>query len=162
MSSRKLALTLASISALYFCAGISVFAEEVHPAGYHVYDVQEEEASDTWYGIARGTYLRAGIAKVKQGSSSGYAVSSGSTLAHFDCDHIYVRVYLDQSDNGTDGWGTLDYWTGTADNNSVATVESGQYKTTKAKYYRTTGAHSVFQGDDVETTMTCTDAIYLK
>ena len=159
---RKIAVLFAGISILTMSIGVSASAEEMEPAGYHVYDVQEEEATDTWYGIARGDHLRAGIGKVKQGSSSGYVVSSGSTLAHRACDHVYVRIYLDESDNGSTGWGTLNYWTGDSYNKSVATVESGQYKATKAKYYRTTGAHSVFQDDVVESTMTCTDAIYLK
>ena len=159
---RQLAILLAGIGIL--TAGIStpVSAEEYEPAGYHVYDVQEEEATDTWYGVARGDYLQAGIAKVKKGSSSGYAMASGSTLAHRACDHLYVRVYLDESENGTDGWWTLNYWKANAYNNSVVTVSSGDYKITKGDYYRTTGAHSVFQDDIVESTMTCTDAVPLK
>ncbi len=60
--------------------------------------------------FARGDYLQAGIAKVKKGTQSGYARASGSTLAHFACDRLYVRIYLDESANGTDGWGTLNYW----------------------------------------------------
>lgn len=159
---RKIAVLFAGISILTMSIGVSVSAEEIEPAGYHVYDVQEEAATDTWYGIARGDYLQAGIGKVKQGTSSGYVVASGSTLAHRACDELYVRVYLDESDNGTDNWGTLDYWTGTDYNTSVVSVVSGQYKATKAKYYRVKGVHSVFQDDVVETTGTCTNAIYLK
>lgn len=112
MIKRQLAILLAGISILTVGISTPVFAEEYEPAGYHVYDVQEEEATDTWYGIARGDYLQAGIAKVKKGSKSGYAKASGSTLAHYDCDRLYVRVYLDESENGTDGWWTLNYWTG--------------------------------------------------
>ena len=159
MIKRQLALLLAGIGILTVGISTPVSAEEYEPAGYHVYDVQEEEATDTWYGVARGDYLRAGIAKVKKGSKSGYAVASGTTLAHYDCEELYVRIYLDESKNGTDGWWTLNYWTGTAYNNSVATVSSGDYKVTKGDYYSVKGAHSVFQGDITETTTTCTDAI---
>ena len=159
MVKRQLAMLLAGIGILTVGISTPVFAEEYEPAGYHVYDVQEEEATDTWYGIARGDYLQAGISKVKKGSKSGYAVASGTTLAHYDCEELYVRIYLDESENGTDGWWTLNYWTGNAFNNSVATVSSGNYKIPKGDYYRVKGAHSVFQGDITETTTTCTDAI---
>ena len=80
-------------------------------------------------------------------------------MAHYDCDRLYVRVYLDESENGTDGWWTLNYWTANAYDNSVVTVSSGDYKITKGDYYSVTGVHSVFQDDIVETTGTCTDAI---
>lgn len=161
MAKRKLAMFLAGITILTVGVSTPVFAEEIEPAGYHVYDVQEEEATDTWYGIARGDYLQAGIAKVKKGSKSGYAMASGTTLAHRDCDRLYVRIYLDESENGTDGWWTLNYWTANAYNDSVATVGSGDYKIVKGDYYRVKGAHSVFQDDIIESTMTCTDAIPL-
>lgn len=161
MVKRKLTMLLAGISVLTIGMNTPVFAEEIEPAGYHVYDVQEEEATDTWYGIARGDYLQAGIAKVKKGTQSGYARASGTTLAHFSCDRLYVRIYLDESANGTDGWGTLNYWTANAYNESMVTVSSGDYKITKGDYYRATGAHSVFQDEVIESTMTCTDAIPL-
>ena len=159
MKIRKIAIILAGVSILTVGMSVPVSAEEIEPAGYHVYDVQEDEATDTWYGIVRGDYLQAGIAKVKKGNASGYAYGSGATLAHRDCDHLYVRIYLDESKSGTDSWGTLNYWTGDAYNESMVTVVSGQYKVTKGDYYRVRGVHSVFQDDVVETTGTCTDAI---
>lgn len=159
MVKRQLAMILAGIGILTVGISTPVSAEEYEPAGYHVYDVQEEEATDTWYGVARGDYLQAGIAKVKKGSKSGYAVASGSTLAHYDCEELYVRVYLDESKNGTDGWWTLNYWTGNAYNDSVVMVNSGNYKITKGDYYSARGVHSVFQGDITETTSTCTNAV---
>ena len=85
---------------------LNVSAEEIEPAGYHVYEVQEEEVTDTWYGIARGDYLQGAIAKLTKGSAAKYAVCSGTTLAHRPCDRVYTRIYLDQSSNGTSGWWT--------------------------------------------------------
>lgn len=144
---------------LSFSTSLMTFAEEKTPAGYHVYDVQEDEVTDTWYGIARGSYLQAGISKLKQ-VKTGYAICSGTTLAHMDCDKLYVRIYLDESDNGTSDWGTIDYWTGRAYNNSYVMVNSGDYRITRDKYYSVKGVHSVFEGDVVETTTTCTDALF--
>lgn len=139
-------------------SSLTVCAEEVTPAGYHVYDVQESEASDTWYGISRGSYLQAGLTKVAEGSKS-HVLCDGYTMAHFDCDRVFLRIYLDQSDNGEDKWHTLDYWTDIAENASVATTESGPYKVALDKYYRVKGVHSVTQDGYTETTTTCTDAL---
>lgn len=153
----KCALALTGI--LLFGSSIAVCAEEVEPAGYHVYDVQDEEVSDTWYGIARGDYLRAGVSKLTHGNV-GYAVCSGTTFAHRSSDRVYVRIYLDKSDTGTGGWGTLNYWTKITNNNSSATVEGGPYKITRDKFYSVKGVHSVTQGGKTETTSTCTNALY--
>lgn len=149
----------ALVGLMLACSSLTVCAEEEEPAGYHVYETQEDEASDTWYGVARGAYLQAAVAKLLHGKT-GYAICSGTTFAHRDCEEIYVRIYLDQSDSGTSGWGTIDYWTGRAYNDSVATIGSGSYKITRDKYYRVKGVHSVFEGDKVETTTTCTNALF--
>ena len=141
-------------------SSLTVCAEEEEMAGYHVYETQEDETSDTWYGIARGAYLQAAVAKLTHGEKDGYAVCTGTTFAHTNCEELYVRIYLDQSDDGTSGWGTIDYWTGRSYNAGFARVNSGSYEITRDKYYRVEGAHSVFEGDKVETTTTCTDALY--
>lgn len=153
---RVCALTLSGI--LLLGGSLTVSAEEVTPAGYHVYEVQAEEASDTWYGIGRGAYLRAGVSKITHGDT-GYALGSGTTFAHRPCDRVYVRIYLDESPDGINDWGTLDYWTGISYDNSTATTQSGPYKITSGNYYRIKGIHSVTQDDYTETTTTCTNAL---
>lgn len=155
----KTGRALALAAMLVSCSSLTAFAEEEQPAGYHVYEVQEDEVSDTWYGTARGSYIQAGVSKLLQGKT-GYAICSGTTFAHRDSDELYVRIYLDQSDNGKDGWWTVDYWTGRAYNTSFATVDSGEYRITRDKYYSVKGAHTVFQDDVFETTTTCTDALF--
>ena len=65
MSWRKVgAVVIMGMTLLGSC--LSVSAEEVEPAGYHVYDIQEDQVSDSWYGIARGTYLQAAVTKIKK------------------------------------------------------------------------------------------------
>lgn len=154
---RRGALVMSGL--LLSCSALTVCAEEVTPAGYHVYDVQETEVSDTWYGVSRGMYLMTGISKLIE-DAPGYALCDGYTLAKMDCDRVYVRIYLDQSDDGEKLWHTLDYWTGIVENGSFATTESGSYQVTRDKYYRATGAHSVTQDGFTESTMTCTNALY--
>lgn len=149
----------ALVGLMLFGASLTVCAEEEEPAGYHVYETKQDEVSDTWYGIARGDYFQAAVSKLTHGKT-GYAVCSGTTFAHRNCEEIYVRIYLDQSDNGKNGWGTINYWTGRAYNDSVATTDSGSYKITRDKFYSVKGVHSVFEGDIVETTTTCTNALY--
>ncbi len=141
-------------------SSFSVRAEEITPAGYHVYDVQENEVTDIWYGIARGNFLNSGIAKLLKDTEPGYAICSGTTTAHVDCDRVYVRIYLDQSDTGRDGWGTIDYWTDIEYDGSLATVCSDSYPITRGKYYSVKGSHSVIKDDTVEATVTCTDALH--
>lgn len=162
---RKKISTFALAGTLLFGCALGVNAEEMIspetiPAGYHVYDVQDDQATDTWYGIARGDYLNSGVAKLLKDSKPGYAICSGTTMAHRDCDRIYVRIYLDQSDTGTDGWGTIDYWTDIEYDGSLATVCSDSYPVTRDKYYSVKGSHSVIKDDIVEATLTCTDALY--
>lgn len=154
--------TLALAGTMLFGSSICVSAEEVNPAGYHVYDVQENEVTDTWYGIARGTYLHSGISKLKEGDT-GYAVCSGYTLAHSDCDRVYIRIYLDKSVDGTTGtgsWGNVNYWTGEAFEAGYASAASGSYKVDRDYYYRVQGVHSVTEGELVEATNTCTNALF--
>lgn len=163
MSLKSLAAMVLA-SSLLFGSAVSVCAQETETeasetAGYHVYEVEEGQASDTWYAAARGTYLQAGIAKLSEGKSSSYALCSGTTFAQRVCDRVYVRVYLDESATGTGKWSTLNYWTGITYNDSYATVASDDYKITKGKYYRATGSHSAKQGDVVESTYTCTNAL---
>lgn len=151
------ALLLAGM--MLFGSCLSVSAEEVTPAGYHVYEVQEDEAEDTWYGIAKGSYLQAGSAKLVKKDST-HAACSGHTFAHKVCDRIYVRIYLKKSSTGTGGWDNVDYWTGETFNGSTASASSGSYKVAKNKYYCVEGAHSVTENDYTEATDTDTDALY--
>lgn len=152
--------TLLLMGTLMMGTGFAACAEEiVEPAGYHVYENTDDYASDTWYGIARGTYLKAGVSSITKKDST-HVLCGGSTTAHSKCDRVYVRIYLDQSATATSGsWGTIDYWTGTAKNATVATASSGSYKVTKNQYYRVTGAHSATKGTTTEATDSTTSAL---
>jgi len=153
--------TLLLMGTLMMGTGFAACAEEevVEPAGYHVYEDTEDSVSDTWYGIARGTYLKSGASSLTKQDST-HALCTGNTAAHSKCDRVYVRIYLDQSATAKSGsWGTIDYWTGTATNAGTATASSGSYKVTKNQYYRVTGAHSVTKGTTTESTNSMTSAL---
>lgn len=151
--------TLLLMGTLMMGTGFAACAEEA--AGYHVYETTEDSATDTWYGVARGTYLKSGVTSITKKDST-HVAAAGSTEAHIRADKVYVRVYLDQSATAASGsWTTIDYWTGTATEASVATASSGSYKVSAGKYYRATGAHSVTEGKKTESTDSGTDAIKL-
>lgn len=158
----KRAAILAVAGILTLGSSLPVLAAEeeaVEPAGYHVYDSTEDSETDTWYGIARGTYLKSGDSSITKKDST-HALCTGNTLAHIKADKVYVRVYLDKSDSGKSGtWGTVNYWTGTATNASMVSVSSGSYQVTKNKYYRATGAHSVTENGSTEATDTTTNSL---
>lgn len=154
---RNSALILAGVLLLGSC--LSVSAEETNPAGYHVYEVEEDYASDTWYGIARGDHLSTVNCKITKVDSTHVRVS-GSTYAHHTCDDVRVRVYLDKSSDAKN-WNTLDYWTGITTNGTSASVQSEDYKVSTGYYYCARGSHSVTKGDDTETTYTGTNALKL-
>jgi len=148
---------------MLFGSSIAACAEELEeieePAGYHVYEVNENEATDTWYGVGRGDYLQAGIAKLLEGKP-GYALGSGTTLSHFASDRLYVGIFLDESDTAKAGeWGTVDYWTKEDFDCSICMLQGDYYKAGKGKYYRVRGVHSATQDGITETTSTCTDAL---
>lgn len=157
----KRAALLAVAGILTLGSSLPVMAAEeeiIEPAGYHVYDSTEDSETDTWYGIARGTYLKSGDSSITKKDST-HALCTGNTLAHIKADKVYVRIYLDKSDTAAYGsWGTVNYWTGTATNASMAHVSSGSYTVTKNKYYRVTGAHSVTENGTTEATDTSTNA----
>lgn len=155
--SRNIKNALVLMGILLLGSSFTVCAEEV--AGYHVYDVQEDEVTDTWYGIARGDYLHTGISKLTE-AKKGVALCTGTTLAHMSCDRVYVAIYLDQSDNGVDGWGTIAYWTNEAFGASKVSVNSGNYKVDRDQYYRVKGIHSAEKSSKVEETTTCTNALW--
>ena len=71
-----------------------------------------------------------------------------------------MRVYLDQSNNGTNGWWTVNYWTGEDHNTSMVHASVADYEITRDNYYRAQGSHSVTEGETTEVTTTCTDALY--
>lgn len=138
---------------------LTVFAEESTAAGYHVYEAEEDFASDTWYGVARGSHLSTADCTVTKVDSTHVRVS-GNTYAHHTCDDVRVRVYLDKSSDAK-SWSNVDYWTTINEDAATAHVSSGDQTVPKNYYYRAQGAHSVTKGSTTEATTTGTNAIKL-
>ena len=85
---------------------LTSYAEEIKAPGYHEYVTTEDEVIDTWYGIAKGTYLESGISGLNSAGKAKVNVS-GTTNAYSVCDKVKVAVYLDESDDGGKSFGTI-------------------------------------------------------
>ena len=81
-------------------------AEEISVPGYHEYLTTENEAIDTWYGVARGTYLATAVSGIKKAGTAKVSVS-GTTTAYSVCDKVKLGVYLDESLDGGNSFGTI-------------------------------------------------------
>lgn len=130
-------------------------AEETEVPGYHVYTTTEEEAIDTWYGIARGTYLQSGTSGIVRAGTGKVSVS-GTTWANSNCDKVKVGVYLDESSNGGSSYGTIGSYYFERENASTCYGSKANIPVTIGWYYRARGGHSVTEGSTTESTTTKT------
>ena len=140
---------------LWGSQSITSRAEETEVPGYHVYTTTEEEAIDTWYGIARGTYLTGGICGIKRAGAGKVSVS-GTTNANSACDKVKVGVYLDESSDEGKSYGTIGSYYFEESNTSSCHGSKADISVTSGWYYRTRCGHSVTEGSTTETATSST------
>ncbi len=133
-------------------------AEELTPPGYHVYTTTEDQVIDTWYGIARGTYLESGTVGLVD-AGKGRVNVSGGTDARFVCDVVKAGVYLDESTNGGSSFGTIGVYHYQEENSTSCYGTKSNISVTSGRWYMVRGVHSVIEGSTVETTDTQTSAM---
>ena len=133
-------------------------AEEVTVPGYHEYITTEDEVIDTWYGIARGTYLESGISGLKD-AGKGKVNVSGTTNAFSACDKVKVGIYLDESSNGGKSFGTIGSYYFEEKNASSCYGSKANISVTSGWKYMVRGVHSVTEGSKTETTSTQTGVL---
>lgn len=133
-------------------------AEEITPPGYHVYSTTENEVIDTWYGIARGTYLASGTVGLVD-AGNGRVNISGSTDAHSVCDKVKAAVYLDESENGRTGYGTIGIYHFQEENSRSCYGSKSNIAVTSGWWYMVRGVHTAIKGSVTETTSTQTSAM---
>ena len=138
--------------------GLISHAEKIAPPGYHVYTTTENEVIDTWYGISRGTYLISGTVGLVESGKAKVNVSGG-TDARSICDKVKAGVYLDQSINGTTGYGTIGVYHYEAENARSCHGSEANISVTSGWWYMVRGVHSVTEGSTTETTDTQTYAM---
>lgn len=143
---------------LWGTQGIDIHAEEVKLPGYHVYTVTEDETIDTWYGIARGTYLESGTVGLNS-AGKGKVNVSGTTNARSICDKVKVAVYLDESVNGDTDYGTIGIYHYEKANALSCHGSEANISVTSGWWYMVRGVHTVIEGSTMEATDTQTKAM---
>ncbi len=133
-------------------------AEEVTVPGYHEYVTTENEVIDTWYGVARGTYLQSGTSGLVS-AGKGKVNVSGTTNAHSVCDKLKVAVYLDESDDGGSSFGTIGSYYFERSNASTCYGSKSGISVTSGWWYCVRGVHTAIEGSTAETTSTQTKAM---
>ena len=160
-STRKVAVAIISyflMICLWNSQSLTSKAEEVTVPGYHEYVTTEEEAIDTWYGIAKGTYLQSGTSGIVD-AGKGKVNVSGTTNAHSVCDKVKVGVYLDESDDGGKSFGTIGSYYFERANASTCYGNKTDISVASGWWYCVRGVHSVTEGSKTETTDTHTASI---
>lgn len=133
-------------------------AEEITPPGYHVYTTTEDEVIDTWYGIARGTYLVNGTVGLVD-AGRGKVNVSGTTNASSVCDEVKAAVYLDESIDGRSDYGTIGIYHYTEKNTRSCHGSNANIPVTSGWWYMVRGVHTVIEGSVIESTDTQTYAM---
>lgn len=128
-------------------------AAEITVPGYHEYVTTENEVIDTWYGIARGTYLQSGTVGLKS-AGIGKVNVSGTTNANSVCDKVKVAVYLDESDDGGSSFGTIGSYYFERQNTSTCHGSKANIAVTSGWWYCVRGVHTVTEGSTTETIST--------
>lgn len=133
-------------------------AAEITVPGYHEYVTTENEVIDTWYGIARGTYLQSGTVGLKS-AGTGKVNVSGTTNANSVCDKVKAAVYLDESDDGGKSFGTIGSYYFEKQNTSTCHGSKANIPVTSGWWYCVRGVHTVTEGSTTETISTQTKAM---
>lgn len=133
-------------------------AEGITVPGYHEYVTTENEVIDTWYGIAKGTYLQSGTVGLKN-AGTGKVNVSGTTNANYICDKVKVAVYLDESDDGGNSFGTIGIYHFEEKNTSTCHGSKANIPVTSGWWYCVRGVHTVTEGSTTETISTQTKAM---
>ena len=120
-------------------------------------DIAGDYAEDTEYSLLRGNHLNYGRATITKRASNEVGLS-GTTMAHHDCDKLYLYLYLERKVNGT--YSTYKYWT-TTDTNVYELDRSISILVPSGYYYRLRGYHSAVDNGMRESKTTLTNGIYI-
>ena len=154
MHKKRIAMAMMGLMLLGCLCNISTITSHAEDMpGYHEYVNTEDEAIDTWYGIARGTYLCDGTSGIKRGGS-GLVNISGTTNAYVTCDYVKVSLHLDESSDGGNYFGNIASYYFQKENAKTCYGSKSGISVTKGYKYRVRGGHSAIKGSTVETTST--------
>lgn len=113
-------------------------------------------AEDTSYSLLRGNNLNYGNASISR-LSSNEVVIYGLTQCHQECDELWLKLFLEQKNNGS--YSTYDYWEFYDTNNTSLEAELTVI-VPSGHYYRVRGYHAAKDGTK-EATSTLTSGIWV-
>lgn len=159
MHKKKIAMAIMGVMLLGGLCNVNVITSHAEDMpGYHEYVNTEDEVIDTWYGIARGTFLRDGTSGLKR-AGSGLVSVSGTTTAYSKCDTVKVGVHLDESSDGGKNFGNIANYYFQEENTTSCHGSKANISVTKGYQYHVRGGHSVTKGSTTETTTTSTGVL---
>ena len=121
-----------------------------------IQDITESE--NTWLNMARrGTYLKAGRAKISNEGNRVVKISGG-TDAYQTCDRVVATIYLDRYVNGE--WIPVTSVSSSKTNAYTANC-SKNVSVTGGYYYRARGYHTVYEGNTTESAPSLSDGIWI-
>ena len=116
------------------------------------------ESEDTWLSMARrGTYLKAGRAKISNEGNRVVKISGG-TDAYQVCDRVVATIYLDRYENGT--WVPVTSVSSSSSDAYTANC-SKNVSVTGGYYYRARGYHTVYEGNTTESAPSLSNGIWI-
>lgn len=158
MHKKRIAMTMMAMMLTGGLCNSSIISHAEDMPGYHEYVNTEDEAIDTWYGIARGTYLKDGVSGIKRAGTCLISVS-GTTNAHSKCDKVKVGIHLDESSDGGNYFGNIASYYFQEENTTSCHGSKANISVTKGYKYHVRGGHSVTKGSTTETTTTSTGVL---
>ena len=113
-------------------------------------------AEDTSYSLLRGNNLNYGNVNISRLSSNEIAIY-GVTQCHKECDELWLKLFLEQKDNGS--YYTYDNWE-FYDTNDTSLSAELTVIVPSGHYYRVRGYHAAKDGSK-EATTTLTSGIWV-
>ena len=154
MHKKRIAMAMMGLMLLGGLCNISTITSHAEDMpGYHEYVNTEDEAIDTWYGIARGTYLKDGTSGIIK-AGSGLVTVSGTTTAFSKCDKVKVSLHLDESSDGGNNFGNIASYYFQEKDTTSCHGSKASISVTKGYKYRVRGGHTAVKGSTVESTTT--------
>ena len=117
------------------------------------------EVQDTKTILTRGNYLASGTAQLTDLGDRVLGIA-GSTSCHSICDTVICNMYLEQYNEETGAWNSYEYWNSSATGVYEHTVTYEQ-EVEGGHWYRLCGGHIAIKNQNIESTTTMTNGIWV-
>lgn len=119
----------------------------------------EPEVQDTKTILTRGNYLACGTADLSNLGNRVLGIA-GSTTCHSVCDTVICNMYLEYLDEETGAWNSYEYWN-SSDTGVYSHTVYYELEVEGGHWYRLCGGHIAIKNQNIESTTTMTDGIWV-